>query len=388
MIYTFSIIARRLSSFLINLMIARIVSIQEFGDYSNYIILSTYFLLLTEMGYSEYILLKSKQNNNLNFLLTNFISLSFFTFFVITLISSLFYESYLLTLVLGKVYLDIYLNKLLLTHYQYKDHLKQYAYLNIGLSISLLLAIAFFWVSPISLEHMLLFIDIILLGFVFIVLKKTNITSRFINLTKFKQYFNKEFLYYALSSITIPLYMQLPLVIMTFFVPKDDIAIFFIAYSISSVMLLVSISINQQYLPKLIHNPEVNFSEYIKAPIVLLLLFNLIVMLFFIFFGEYILIKLFNKPEYINANIFIILLMIANLFQSTSGLIALYLVSKGLMKKKFIIHLELIVISLIVSFILIPYYDLKGVAMSYILIYIYALIRYFSFTKKRLDLVQ
>ncbi len=382
MIYTFSIIARRLSSFLINLMIARIVSIQEFGDYSNYIILSTYFLLLTEMGYSEYILLKSKQNNNLNFLLTNFISLSFFTFFVITLISSLFYESYLLTLVLGKVYLDIYLNKLLLTHYQYKDHLKQYAYLNIGLSISLLLAIAFFWVSPISLEHMLLFIDIILLGFVFIVLKKTNVKSKFINLTKFKQYFNKEFLYYALSSITVPLYMQLPLVIMTFFVPKDDIAIFFIAYSISSVMLLVSTSINQQYLPKLIHNSEVNFSEYIKPPIILLLLFNLIVILFFIFFGEYFLSELFDKPQYIEANIFIILLMIANLFQSISGLVALYLVSKGLMKKKFFIHIELIIIAFLISFILINNYSIIGVALSYIFLYLYTFFRYVTIVNK------
>jgi Na+-driven multidrug efflux pump len=76
--------------------------------------------------------------------------------------------------------------------------------------------------------------------------------------------------------------------------------------------------------------------------------------------------------------------MIANIFQSVSGLISLYLVSNNLMKDKLFIHMELVVVSCIVSIFFIYNYGTTGVALSYIILYFYTFFRYFFYVNNKI----
>lgn len=382
MFYTLSVLLRRGSNFILNIMIARVLTVQEFGEFSQLTIIAIYLLLVTEFGYNEYILVKAKKNNNLKFLLSNFFIISIITFIILSLILGIFHQSEFIYLILLKVYLDSYLNKLILTYYQYENKFNIYSKLTIFYSLSLLSLSYYLYLNHLSLYCTLIIINILLLLMTIALVKKSNIEFRMINLGKIKEYINKEFTYFALSSITIPIYMQMPLFIMIFFVSKENIAVFYLAYVISSVMLLLSVSVNQQFLPKFIHNKKVDFFIQIKIPILLLVGLNFFIFLIFLFFGEFIIINILNKSEYMNANQYILLLMLSNLFQSVSGIIALYLVVNNLMKKKLNIHIELIFISLVLSIILIYIYGILGVALSYIILYIYTFIRYTSIVVK------
>jgi len=379
MFYTISILLRRISNFVLNIFIARLVTLQEFGEYSQFTILVTYLLLITEFGYSEYILVKSKKENNLDFLLTNLTLVSIVTFILIGIILFFFNNSLLLLLVLVKVYLDVYLNKLVLTYYQFEQKLSIYSKINIAYSFVIFSFIFLLQYFNLSIENIIMSIDLLLSVTLLFLIVKTNIYIKLFSFTKLFPYINKDFAYYALSSITIPIYMQLPIFIMTFFILKEQIAIFYLSYTISSVMLLISISINQQCLPKLIHNKNRSFYSQIKQPMLLLISFNILAFVIFYFYGEVILTTILNKPEYIESNKYILFLMISNIFQSASGLIALYLISNGFMKQKLRIHIELITISIVLSLILIPLFKLYGTAYTYILLYIVAFIRYLIF---------
>jgi O-antigen/teichoic acid export membrane protein len=382
MLYTISILLRRISNFILNIFIARLITLENFGEYSQYTILVTYLLLVTEFGYSEYILVKSKKENNLDFLLTNFTLVSFLTFILIGVILFFFNNSLLLILVLIKVYLDAYLSKLILTYYQFKQNFTVYSILNIAYSFVILTFIFFLEYLNFTIVNIIMSVDVFLIISILLLIVKSNINIKSINIKKLLPFLKKDFTYYAMSSITIPIYMQLPIFIMTFFVEKEEIAIFYLAFTISSVMLLISISINQQYLPKLLHEKNKSFYTQIKFPILLLILFNLFTFILFYFFGEAILSTILNKPEYIESNKYILLLMISNIFQSLSGLMALYLVSNDLMQNKFYIQLEFILLSLILGLILIINYELLGVALTYIILYFYALIRYVKYINK------
>lgn len=382
MLYTFSILLRRFSNFILNIFIARLVSVQDFGEYSQFTILATYMLLITEFGYNEYILVRSKRDNNLDFLLTNFMFISLVTFIVVNILLLCFNQTLLLFFVLLKVYLDIYLSKLILSYYQFEQKFNTYSVLNIAYSILIISFVLSLKYLNFSIENIILTIDLFLLLQITILSFKSSMNLTFLNPKKILSHINKEFSFYAFSSITIPIYMLMPLFIMTFYVSKEEIAIFYLAYTVSSVMLLISMSINQQYLPKLIHNKNESFYRQIKYPILILAGFNFCAFFVFYFFGEFILTSILNKPEYIESNSYILLLMVSNIFQSISGLIALYLISNNLMQKKLLIHIELIIVSFVLSIFIIQYYGITGVVWSYVLLYVYTFVRYALYVHK------
>lgn len=137
MLFTASIFSKRIVNFLLNIILARIISLQDFGEYSSYLIVASYILLITEFGYSEYTLIKGKQNNNFSFLFTNFTFLSIITFVGISTISMTFEVNYIFLLILGKVYMEVFLNKILLSHYQHIHNFRFYSLISFAYSLFL-----------------------------------------------------------------------------------------------------------------------------------------------------------------------------------------------------------------------------------------------------------
>jgi len=387
MLFTASVFSKRIVNFLLNIILARIISLQDFGEYSSFIIIASYILLITEFGYSEYTLIKGKQNNNFSFLLSNFVLISIITFILISLMSMTFELNLIFLLVLGKVYMEVFLNKLLLTHYQYSHNFKVYSLVGLIYSVFVFFMCIYIFYFPLELSRILLIINIFLLCSILILFKTASINFKLVNLSFFVKSLNKDLLHYGLSSVTVTVYMLSPLLIMTYLLTKEQVGIFYVAYMIASVMILFSVAINQQYLPKIIGQKN-DFYILISKPLKLLLILNILMFILFYLFGEFILSVLFQKEDFIETNKYLLLLIVSNLFQSISGLLAMYLVGNDLLKKKFSFHLEFIVVSLIVSFPFIYSFELYGVTISYIVIYLYVLFRYFIFIKdnKRINL--
>lgn len=381
MLFTASVFSKRIVNFLLNIILARIISLQDFGEYSSFIIIASYILLMTEFGYSEYTLIKGKQNNNFSFLLSNFVIISIITFISISLISMTFELNLIFLLVLGKVYMEVFLNKLLLTHYQYSHNFKVYSLVGLTYSVFVFFMCIYIFYFPLELSRILLIINIFLLCSMLILFKTTSINFKLVDLSFFVKSLNKDLLHYGLSSVTVTVYMLSPLLIMTYLLTKEQVGIFYVAYMIASVMILFSVAINQQYLPKIIGQKR-DFYILISKPLKLLLILNILMFILFYLFGEFILSVLFQKEDFIETNKYLLLLIVSNLFQSISGLLAMYLVGNDLLKKKFSFHLEFIAISLIVSFPLIYSFELYGVSYSFLFIYSYSLLRTYFFIKK------
>lgn len=381
MLFTASIFSKRIVNFLLNIILARIISLQDFGEYSSYLIVASYILLITEFGYSEYTLIKGKQNNNFSFLFTNFTFLSIITFVGISTISMTFEVNYIFLLILGKVYMEVFLNKILLSHYQHIHNFRFYSLISFAYSLFLFFVCIYIFYFPLELSYVLLIVNLFLLTNVLILFKNTSLNLKLLSVPMFIKSLTKDLIHYGLSSVTVTVYMLSPLLVMTYLLPKEDVAVFYVAYMIASVMILLSVSINQQYLPKIIGQKN-DFFLLILKPLKLLFALNIVMLMLFYFFGEWILHILFQKEAFIETNQYLLLLIISNLFQSISGLLAMYLVGNDLLKRKFSFHLEFIFISLIVSFPLIYNFELYGVACSFITIYSFALLRTYLFIKK------
>lgn len=381
MLFTVSVFSKRIVNFLLNIILARIISLQDFGEYSSFVIIASYILLITEFGYSEYSLIKGKQNNNFSFLLSNFVIVSIVTFILISLVSMTFKLNLIFLLVLGKVYMEVFLNKLLMAYYQYSHNFKVYSLLGLVYSTFVFFMCIYIFYFPLGLNKILLIINVFLLCTILIFFKTTSIDFKLVNLRIFIKSLNKDLLHYGLSSITITVYMLSPLLIMTYLLTNERVAIFYVAYTIASVMILFSVSINQQYLPKVIGQKS-DFYILISKPLKLVIVLNILMFVLFDLFGESILSVLLQKEDFMETNKYLLILIISNLFQSISSLLSMYLVGNDLLKKKFSFHLEFIAISLIVSFPLIYSFELYGVTISYIVIYLYVLFRYFIFIRE------
>lgn len=381
MLYTISIFSKRIVNFLLNIILARIMSVQYFGEYTSYIILASYILLITEFGYSEYTLIKGKQNNNFPFLFTNFTIISIITFIVITAISMFFEFSYILLLLFFKVYLEVFLNKLLLAYYQYTHSFRTFSLINIVYGLFVLFLCIYIYYFSLDILYVFSIINLFLIISLLLLFKRSSFDIKLLNISMLIKSLQKGFSYFGFSSVTVSIYMQMPLIIMIYMLSKEEVGIFYAAYMIASVMILLSFSINQQYLPKIIGQTN-DFYHVISKPLKLLFIVNVGMLIVFYFWGEWILYTLFQKEEFIETNQYLLLLIVSNLFQSISGLLAMYLVGNDLLKKKLLFHIEFIVVALLASLPLIYFIKLYGVAASYVFLYLYVLYRYYCFIKK------
>lgn len=109
-----------------------------------------------------------------------------------------------------------------------------------------------YFLFPLELSYVLLIVNLFLLTNVLILFKNTSLNLKLLSVPMFIKSLTKDLIHYGLSSVTVTVYMLSPLLVMTYLLPKEDVAVFYVAYMIASVMILLSVSINQQYLPKII----------------------------------------------------------------------------------------------------------------------------------------
>ena len=106
--FTLSNLLKRGSNYFLLVLLARTIPVSVFGTYSAYINIIGVLLLVTNFGFSEYLLVNSEDNRLLKINSSNFLQVSFLLF-IILFIGLCFFpkdDSILAALVLIKIFLE------------------------------------------------------------------------------------------------------------------------------------------------------------------------------------------------------------------------------------------------------------------------------------------
>lgn len=378
--YTISNVLRRGAHFLFIILIARTVSVEEMGGFSAYLNFASILLLITNFGFHEYILVNSSNQRSLKYNFSTFLILSL-SIFLILLLSSLLITSLnnaVFGMVLTKVFLDNFIYLIFLSYYQVNNSLKVITQFNLLYVLGIVLSSAICFYFHVSLEIFLiatLSVSSALIIANSILIQPLPIEPK--RLLLFIKHIFPRLKYYGLSMITVPVYMMLPNLVASLKLSKTDLAIYQIAFSIANIILLISASYIQSQYPIFLKKKDI-YPYLGKRTAAIIFIFNFIIILFFYFFGTKTLKLLYNKDVYLNSLFPLLGLLFANFLQSLSSIFAVSMLLNKDLKLKTRFQLEFIGVAAIVSAILITYYNIEGVVVSYIILYLFTFIRYYS----------
>ncbi len=383
-LYTLSNIFKRGANYVFFLLLARAISVEELGTYSAYLNVISLLLLITNFGFNEYILVNSANSKILKSNLSLFLSVSTFIFLILLLgsMSVTPLNNLLFGLILLKVFLENVISLILLSFYQVSDTLTTLSIYNfISSAIIILLSLLMYegGADLNSFLKVIIIIHLIVIVWNLFKIKPPIFSISFIIRSLTAKL--PDLKYYGLSIITIPLYMMIPNVSASLILGNTELAIYQVAFSISNVILLISTSYIQSAYPAFLKDPK-SFSQLSANLLEKVIVFNLGLIILFIYWGKSLLMVLFQKEIYVDSIYPLIGLLFANSLQSLSSIFAIAMVLNKEQKTKTKFHVEFIVISIISSCLLVYYFRIWGVVITYCIIYSYTFIRYYFRSKK------
>uniref|UniRef100_UPI0040490562 oligosaccharide flippase family protein n=1 Tax=Flavobacterium sp. TaxID=239 RepID=UPI0040490562 len=379
--FTFSNLLKRGANYLLMVLLARSVSITMIGTYSAYINVIGIILLITNFGFSEFLLVNSENEKLRKKNTSIFLEISIIIFLILILSSLLIpiKDLKLVLLTLCKIFLDTSIYNILLSYYQTDGLIKKITLSNVlsGLGVITISSALYLFDKSIYLYLLLINCLYILVFLIHIYHNDFKIYS----LKKIISYIKEKFSslkYYGITMITIPIYMMAPTVIGSFILPPEIIAQYQIAFSISNILLLISVSLLQVEYVKFLQNQNdiVKLTKLLKLTSLKILSVNFIILVFFIIFGKDLLLFVYKNPLYIEAYTPLIILLIGNIIFMFASVSAVLMVIRKLQKLKAKYHIEFIIVSIVFGFIMTYTFGIYGLTSSYIILYTYSTFRY------------
>lgn len=383
-IYTFSLYFRRFAAAIVVFCLARYLLVSEYGLYSSYVNLSSMLLLFANFGFNEYILVSSKSNvKEVRLKLSFFLLLSNMIAFIILLISNCLplIDKHIFSLVFLKCFLDGTFFALILTYYQSTKKFNTISIINCLYSIVLIFIIMFCYHYRLNLKNFLI-LSIIpgIINYIYsYITAKLSFTMVVKHLKAYFKMIDKQLLYYGLVMVTVFVYFQMPSLFVSTCLDKTSAGIYFAAFNIFSILLLISGAQVQQIMPDMIKAPANNIMKIVKENIISITAINVLLLIFFIFFGKWLLLLLYSKTEYLMSYPLLIIGAFGNIFMSAGGILACFMTAKGFQRKKLKYQLECLVIVTIIIYLL-RSTGIYGATVAYCLISMYVFLRYLFFT--------
>ncbi|UZO81870.1 oligosaccharide flippase family protein [Aquimarina sp. ERC-38] len=362
-------------------LLARSIPLQEMGVFSSYINIIGILLLITNFGFSEYLLVNSKDNITGKDNFKKFSNLSILIFIAITL-GSIFLpieNIKLFILVLLKIYFEVHLYNILLSYYQAINQIKVITVTNIvsGVLFIVISLLCYYFDSKIY--SYLIFLNIAYIVVVLIHSRYVKFQIKSIkSMVLLLKEIGNDLKYYGLTTITVPIYMMAPTVIASLLLSEEVLARYQVAFSISNIVTLISVSILQANYPQFL-----SIRDDIRALRTALIRvgfkiisFNIVIFLIFITVGKDLLLLVYKKAAYADAYLPILMLLIAYTIFIFASILAVIMVVHKRQKQKSKFHIEFIIISLLSGLCLIHLYGILGVTISYIVLYTYTAVRY------------
>ena len=385
-IYPISLYARQIAGTLILFIIARYLSVYDFGLFSSYKNIATFCFMFANLDFSNYILVSSKANVKevklkISLFLLNAISIGI----LIAFGSTFFHlDSHILfCLVVIRTFFDGTFFALILPYFQATKTFSTLAKINIVYAICISLIAIFSYIFKLSLyKFLLLNISLGLINFIQCsYFAKINYFLVFNHIKRFFKMVDISIWAYVGVSIAYFLYAQIPSLYVSTYLPKEQAALYFSAFTIASVIgLLISAQI-QKMMPDLINNSIDNIKIILKKNLKIMLFITGGLFLFMLLFGKLILLLLYGQNYYGNAYPILLILMFGNICVAEAGVYGAYITASGNQKRKIPMQLEATSLT-ILGLIILHKFGIYGAAFSFLFAAIYISYRYTTFTLK------
>lgn len=378
MLFVLSSLFRRGANYVFILFLSISLTASQFGEFSALLNRFSYFLIIANLGYNDYALVKAKNETDFNQMLTNGLFLSLISFLLVLgggIVST--YELWITTsLIVVKVFFENTFYTIILARFQYKNKLKRISWINVvyGSAIIAISLVAYSFSFNVD-EYL---IPISIVAILVIGLGLTSRTKLKLNIRRAKiDYTSREFVFYAFSFICVPIYMQMPSFFASYFLENEQMAIFQIAFTISNVVLLVSLSYMQFKFGEFLSNKN-ELKSLIRSTILILVLINGLFIILFYLIGGILIEFVYSDTFYKDAIQYVCLLGIINLLIVIASSFATALVVNEKQQVKLNIQLKTIATGILTIPISIYFFALDGLIIATLLTFTVSLILYFK----------
>lgn len=387
-LYAISLYSRQIAGTFILFVIAHYLSVYDYGLFSSYKNIAMFALLFANLGYSDYILVSSKANVKkvklkISLFLFNAVSLSI----LVAMLSFCFKleNHFIFLLVILRTFFDGIFFALILPYFQASKDFKTISYINLFYSGMLSIIAIVSYVFKLSLIKFLL-LNICLGLFNFIqstYYAKINYFLVITHLKKFYKMLDKSIFSYIGVTIAYLLYAQIPSLYVSTYLIKEEVALYFAAFTISSIIGLLINAQTQKMIPDMINASKNHVKVIINRNLNFILIATGIVFVFMFIAGKTILSLLYGQTYYLNAYPVLLILMLGNICVAEAAVYGAYITASGNQKYKIPMQLEATVIT-IVGILILHKFGIYGAAISFLFAAIYVSFRYTTFTLKLL----
>ena len=388
-LYPISLYARQVAGTVVLLVIARYLSVYDYGIFSSYKALCGFILTIACLGYNEYILVSTQKNiENISQKITLFLSNALIILLCAALIS-LFspLELHLIfILVLLRTFFDTTFFALILPYFQASNSLSAIAKINIIYSLLVVFITALSYIFKLSLLKFLLLSCII--GLINFVHCSKYTKTKYIDFIKqplfYLKLLDKSILGYIGVIIAFLLYSQIPSLFVSTNLEKEDAALYFSAFTIASIIGLLITAQNQKIVPEMIKASCEKVQLLIKHNFKFIMTINTLIFIIFLLFGKNILTLIYGQDYYGNGYYLLLIFTISNISLALANIFGAYITASGNQHLKIKYQILAIVIS-ILTLLLTYKYGIYSAALAYLLSSSYIGIAYMQKTKQLLN---
>ena len=351
-LYPISLYARQIAGTLVLFIIARYLSVYDYGLFTSYKSIIGFCFMFANMEYANYILVSSQANVKevklkISLFLINAVVIGVFIAFF-----SMFFklENHLLfALIIIRTFFDGVFFGLILPYFQATKNFNTIAKINIVYAICISLIAVFSYIFKLSLcEFLILNIILGLINFIQCsYFAKINYFLVFNHLKRFCKMIDKSIFGYMGSTISDYLYAQTSSLYVAAFLPKEQAALYFSANTIATIVGLLSASQTQKMLPDLIKSDVNSVKKILKRNLMIVGFILTLVLIFVIIFGKALLMLLYGQNYYVNAYPILVIYFVANIFIANGAIFGVYLTSINKQWLKTKLKIETTIITLL-----------------------------------------
>lgn len=387
-LYAVSLYARQIAGTLVLFIIARYLSIYDFGLFSSYKNITMFCFMFANLGFADYILVSCQANVKEVKLKISLFLLNAINILILIALGSIFFnlESHLLfVLILIRTFFDSTFFMLILPYFQAGKIFNTMARINICYAIGIVTIAIIAYIFKLSLIRFLI-LNICLGLFNFIqcsFFAKINYLLVLNHLKRFCKMIDKKIFAYIGATFASYMYNQIPSLYVSTYLTKEEVALYFAALTISSIISLLISAQVQKMIPDMINASIEQIGVIIKKNLKFMIIATGLVFLFMAIAGKLILELLYGQTYYLKAYPVLLILMLGNICVAEAAVYGAYITASGNQKRKIPMQLEATAIT-IMSLLILHKFGIYGASVSFLLAAIYTAFRYTTFTLKLL----
>ena len=388
-LYTVSLYCRQAAGTIILFVIARYLPIYDYGLFSSYKNIAFFILMFANLSFDEYILVSSKANvNKVKSKISLFLLNAFNTIVLAIVLSSFFRleNHFLFCLIVIRTFLDNIFFSLILPYFQATKKFNMIAKINLIYAFCIILIALLSYIFQLSLIKFLMLNIILGLINYFQCLFHLKLNKKifFTSIYSVKKILDKSIFNYIVVALIYLLFTQIPLLYVSIYVSKESAALFFAAYTISTIINLLVNAQVQKLIPQLIKTPIENIKEILKSNTQSILSITCFIFLIILISGKLLLKIFYGQNYYIEAYPILLVLMFSNICIAVANTLGSYITASNNQKKKIPIQIEACIIAIIGIFSL-HNLGIYATAISIFIASFYLMIRNTSTTYRLLN---